>query len=77
MASIALFAGLLARHPIEEKVTALASPGTQFLFGTDDFGRDVFSRVLFGARISLQIGFSVVLACGVFGTALGGHLWLL
>jgi len=71
MASIALFAGLLARHPIEEKYTALASPGTQFLFGTDDFGRDVFSRVLFGARISLQIGFSVVLACGVFGTALG------
>jgi len=71
MVLIALFAGLLARHPIEEKYASLATPSTQYFFGTDDFGRDVFSRVLFGARISLGIGFSVVLTCGIVGTALG------
>jgi len=71
MVFIASFAGLLTRYPIEGKYVPLTSPSPQFLFGTDDFGRDVFSRVLFGARISLRIGFSVVLMCGILGTALG------
>lgn len=71
MVLIALFAGLLARHPVEEKYVPLATPSIQYFFGTDDFGRDVFSRVLFGARTSLRIGFSVVLTCGIAGTALG------
>jgi len=71
MVFVASFAGLLARYSVEDKYLPLASPGAQFLFGTDDFGRDVFSRVLFGARISLRIGFSVVLMCGILGTTLG------
>jgi peptide/nickel transport system permease protein len=41
------------------------------LLGTDGLGRDVWSRVLFGARSSLMIGFLVVLFAGIFGTVLG------
>ena len=48
------------------------APGTLFLFGTDDLGRDMFSRTLYGARISLTIGLVGVLASFVFGCLLGG-----
>jgi peptide/nickel transport system permease protein len=49
----------------------LQPPNSTHLFGTDDFGRDVFTRVLYGAQLSLQVGlFSVVLA-SVIGVALG------
>jgi peptide/nickel transport system permease protein len=46
-------------------------PGGNFLMGTDNFGRDIFSRLCFGARLSLGIGFAVVLVTGVLGTAIG------
>jgi peptide/nickel transport system permease protein len=46
-------------------------PGGNFLMGTDNFGRDIFSRLCFGARLSLGIGFAVVLATGILGTAIG------
>lgn len=46
-------------------------PSEMFLFGTDNFGRDIFSRLCFGARLSLGIGFAVVIATGVVGTAIG------
>ncbi|WP_291298026.1 ABC transporter permease [Elioraea sp.] len=46
-------------------------PGGAFLFGTDNFGRDIFSRLCFGARLSLGIGFAVVVATGIIGTATG------
>ena len=46
-------------------------PGEAFLFGTDNFGRDIFSRLCFGARLSLGIGFAVVIVNGFFGTAIG------
>jgi peptide/nickel transport system permease protein len=46
-------------------------PGGAFLFGTDNFGRDIFSRLCFGARLSLGIGFAVVLGTGLIGTAIG------
>jgi peptide/nickel transport system permease protein len=42
-----------------------------FPLGTDNFGRDLLSRMLHGAQVSLRIGFSVVLITGVFGTAIG------
>lgn len=46
-------------------------PGMGFLLGTDNFGRDILSRLVFGARLSLGIGFAVVLVTGVFGTMIG------
>ena len=47
-------------------------PGTIFLFGTDQLGRDVFSRIMYGARISLSVGFLGVVLSFIFGCLLGG-----
>jgi peptide/nickel transport system permease protein len=47
-------------------------PGHVFLFGTDQVGRDIFSRVLFGAQISLTVGIVGVLLTTVLGLILGG-----
>ncbi|WP_172123435.1 ABC transporter permease [Devosia sp. 919] len=46
-------------------------PSWQFLLGTDNLGRDMLSRVLYGARLSLGIGFAVILLNAVFGVLLG------
>jgi peptide/nickel transport system permease protein len=57
-----------ARMQFRHRFTA---PGPEFLLGTDNFGRDLLSRVVHGARLSLGIGASVVLLTGVAGTVLG------
>ncbi|SER09190.1 peptide/nickel transport system permease protein [Faunimonas pinastri] len=49
----------------------LKPPSAQHLFGTDDFGRDVFSRVIVAGRTSLTVGFSVVIVSTVLGVILG------
>jgi peptide/nickel transport system permease protein len=49
----------------------LLPPSAHHLMGTDELGRDVLSRTLYGARISLLVGISVVLGAGVVGLALG------
>jgi peptide/nickel transport system permease protein len=46
-------------------------PGEGFLLGSDNFGRDIMSRLVFGARLSLGIGFAVVLVTGIAGTIIG------
>lgn len=46
-------------------------PGEQFWFGTDLLGRDVYSRVVYGARVSLIVGFSVALLATVIGVVIG------
>ena len=46
-------------------------PSAQYLFGTDNFGRDVFSRVIWGARIDLQIAIFTTLFPFLFGTFVG------
>lgn len=48
------------------------SPGQIFLFGTDKFGRDIFSRTLIGGRISLSIGPLAIAVSLIFGVILGG-----
>jgi peptide/nickel transport system permease protein len=52
-------------------VNRLKPPGAAHWFGTDDFGRDVFSRVIYGGRLSLTVGFAVVVLSSVLGIALG------
>jgi peptide/nickel transport system permease protein len=70
---VAIFAPLLAPHdPLEQNVaTRLEPPSTEFWLGTDSFGRDIFSRLIYGARISLCVGFVAVLIAMVIGTAIG------
>jgi len=70
---IAIVAPLLAPHSPTENHPAdrLQSPNSTYLLGTDQFGRDVFSRVLYGARVSVQVGLLstlvAVLVAGVVG----------
>lgn len=49
----------------------LLPPSPQHLFGTDNFGRDILTRVLYGGQISIQVGLVSVLLASVIGTALG------
>lgn len=73
MSLAALFAPLIAPYdPEAEHLThILESPSSQFLFGTDRLGRDVFSRMLYGGRISLWVGFVAVGISISIGTILG------
>jgi len=70
----ALLAPLVAPHPpdLVDVANRLKPPSPAYLLGTDVLGRDVFTRVLYGARTSLTVGFVVVLLGGLFGTILGG-----
>jgi peptide/nickel transport system permease protein len=59
--------------PLQQNVVErLRPPSTAHLFGTDNLGRDVFSRVLYGGRVSVPIGVAVIAATALIGTALGG-----
>lgn len=70
---LAIFGTWIAPEGInDQKLTErLKAPSSQYWFGTDDFGRDIFSRVILGARISLGVGFFSVIGSVVVGSALG------
>lgn len=70
---VALFADVIAPYSYKENVlsNALQPPSGEHFFGTDHAGRDVFSRIVYGARISLWIGFFAVLASAIAGSFLG------
>ncbi|WP_027410683.1 ABC transporter permease [Anoxybacteroides tepidamans] len=70
---LAIFAPLLAPYGINEQNLSLRlqAPSKEHLFGTDDFGRDILSRVIYGARISLWVGFFSVLGSVIVGSLLG------
>ena len=69
----AIFAQLIATHDPTAQDLALRfqSPSAEHWFGTDGLGRDVFSRVVYGTRISLEVGITVVLVSGVIGVFIG------
>ena len=67
VALTAILAPLLAPYSPVEIFTARQAPGNGFIFGTDDKGRDILSRMLYGGRYSLIIGFgatAMALVCG-------------
>jgi ABC-type dipeptide/oligopeptide/nickel transport system permease subunit len=79
---IALFAGLIVKlfgaHPPNaqnsnalDEFGSAAAPGHGYLFGTDALGRDVFSRTLYGARVSLEVAFLATGLIVVIGVTLG------
>ncbi|SFN95294.1 dipeptide ABC transporter permease DppC [Xenorhabdus japonica] len=79
MLLVALFAGVLAPHgPAEQFRDALLTPPVwqeggswQFILGTDDVGRDILSRLMYGARLSLLVGCLVVVMSLIMGVVLG------
>ena len=69
----AVFAPAIAPHPPDEQNFDLieSAPSAKALFGTDRFGRDVLSRVIFGARISLYVALTSITVSMLVGGALG------
>ncbi|MCL4151995.1 UNVERIFIED_CONTAM: hypothetical protein GTU68_039221 [Idotea baltica] len=69
----AIFAPLLATHDPSSigRTSQLDPPSTQNFFGTDELGRDIYSRVLYGSRISLTVATFTVIVSTVLGTMLG------
>ncbi|HEX8889123.1 MAG TPA: ABC transporter permease [Pyrinomonadaceae bacterium] len=70
---VAIFAPVIAKQDVGTTHTAerYQSPSSEHWFGTDATGRDVFARVVYGARVSLQVGFIVVIISALVGTILG------
>jgi peptide/nickel transport system permease protein len=74
---IMIFIAILAPYLATVDPTALApakrtrEPSAQYWFGTDMLGRDVYSRVIYGSRISLLVGFAVAVVASAIGTFIG------
>jgi len=70
---LAALAPLIAPYPFDgmSLLNRFKPPSAQFWFGTDEYGRDVLSRTLYGARLSLIIGFGATLISLVIGVPLG------
>jgi len=69
---IAIFADVLATHnPVRTSMHVLAPPGGEFWLGTDNLGRDLWSRVIHGSRISLLVGVGATLLGAVAGGLVG------
>jgi ABC-type dipeptide/oligopeptide/nickel transport system permease subunit len=79
LAFLAVFAEFVAPHNPEVGTLSLrfrppawiTGGTTEYLLGTDHIGRDVLSRLIFGARVSMLVGFLAVLFAGFVGTVLG------
>jgi peptide/nickel transport system permease protein len=69
---VAVLAPLLAADPLKQApINRLRPPSARWWFGTDQYGRDVFARTIYGARVSLVVGISVALFSSVIGLAIG------
>jgi peptide/nickel transport system permease protein len=70
---VAIFAPWIATHDVGATNLSIRymAPSATHWFGTDSTGRDIFSRIVFGARISLEVGIVVVAVSALVGTAIG------
>jgi peptide/nickel transport system permease protein len=69
---VAIFAPLIAPHnPLAQNAPPSQGPSWHYLFGTDELGRDVFSRVVYGSRVSLPIALVLVGCAMVIGSTVG------
>ncbi|MBR7552766.1 ABC transporter permease [Allobacillus sp. GCM10007491] len=70
---LGIFAPILTPYGFEDQdpVNRLLTPSVEHWLGTDDLGRDIFTRIAYGARISLYVGFFAVIGALIFGTLLG------
>jgi peptide/nickel transport system permease protein len=69
---VAIFAPLIAPYdPADQQAQRLLGPSMDHFFGTDELGRDTFSRIVFGARVSLQVGIVAICVSLVLGGLLG------
>ncbi len=70
---LAIFAPLLTKYSFEEQdlTSTLQGPSWSHLFGTDTLGRDQFTRVMYGGRVSLSVGLAVAFSATVIGTIVG------
>jgi oligopeptide transport system permease protein len=70
---VAVFAPWIAPHSYDEQILdqILVSPGSRFWLGTDSLGRDMFSRLVYGARVSMAVAFFTAFLSLLIGTAYG------
>lgn len=70
---VAVFADVIAPYPLDKQdyTATLQTPSWNHLFGTDEYGRDILSRVIYGSRISLYVGFVSLLLGAVVGCIFG------
>ena len=73
LATMAIFAPLIAPYPYAQQdlSTTRAAPSAQHIMGTDELGRDIFSRIVWGSRFSLSIGVLAVLFSSTIGMLFG------
>jgi peptide/nickel transport system permease protein len=72
LAAVAVLAPWIAGDPFRQApIQRLRPPSERWWFGTDQFGRDVFARTVYGARVSLIVGISVALIASAIGLLIG------
>ena len=80
---LSLLAPFIAPYdPLEQHIKdRLQSPNSNYFLGTDELGRDIFSRILYGGRITIPAGFAVIIIDGIIGWLIGalagflGGIW--
>ena len=70
---VAIFAPLISPYDpsFQDNAAILAQPSAKHLLGTDEYGRDILSRVIYGARVSLSIGIAAQVVASIIGITLG------
>ena len=69
--AMAIFAPMLAPYPYDQIGMRFQPPSGEHIFGTDEFGRDIFSRVLYGGRYSISMGVLAVMISTTVGMTIG------